>query len=85
MVGFTSSLVVILAAQAVGATPTLNSPRAPYGVKESHAVPRNWKKLARAPADHVIDLQIGVKQGNFPLLEKHLYEGTMMIEARVCC
>ena len=84
MVGFTSSLVVILAAQAVGATPTLISARAPYGVKESHAVPRSWKKLARAPADHVIDLQIGVKQGNFPALEKHLYEG-MMIKAPGSC
>jgi tripeptidyl-peptidase-1 len=49
--------------------------RTPYEVKETHLVPRKWKQLDRAPADHLIDLQIGVKQSNFAELERHLYEG----------
>lgn len=76
MVGFTAGFLALLAtAQAVSATPM--HVRTPYEVKESHFVPRAWKRLDRAPADHVIDLQIGVKQGNFATLEKHLYEGTI--------
>ena len=79
MVGVTSGLLAVLAIQAVGATPTAMHSRAPYAVKESHSAPRSWKKLARAPANHVIDLQIGVKQGNFRALEKHLYEGMAIL------
>ena len=76
MVGVTSGLLAVFAVQALGATPTPMYPRAPYVVKESHSVPRSWKKLARVSADQVIDLQIGVKQGNFLALERHLHEGT---------
>ena len=49
--------------------------RSPYAVKESHPVPRKWSRIGPAPADHVINLQIGLKQGNFNELERHLYEG----------
>lgn len=73
MVGFTTGFLTLFAAQAVIATPL--HVRTPYEVKESHFVPRAWKRVDRAPADHKINLQIGVKQGNFPALEKHLYEG----------
>lgn len=56
------------------ATPVIHH-RSPYAVKETHAVPRGWKKLDRADGDRVVQLQIGLKQGNFDELEKHLYEG----------
>jgi hypothetical protein len=49
--------------------------RTPYAVKESHPVPRKWSRVGPAPAEHVINLQIGLKQGNFNELERHLYEG----------
>lgn len=43
-------------------------------VKETVAPPRGWVKLAPAPADHEIELRIGLPQPNFPILEQHLYE-----------
>lgn len=63
----------ILAAQAALAN-SIKS-RGPNAVKETHHVPRDWTKLERARGDHVIHLQIGLKQGNFDELERHLYEG----------
>ncbi|KAI1630893.1 tripeptidyl-peptidase 1 precursor [Biscogniauxia mediterranea] len=72
MVGFTVVFSALLAAQAALAGPIRS--RTPYRVKDSHHVPRDWRRVGRAPANHVIDLQIGVKQGNFAALEKHLYE-----------
>ncbi|KAI1342955.1 tripeptidyl-peptidase 1 precursor [Xylariaceae sp. FL0016] len=71
MVGITLLAVAALAAQAVIASPVS---RSPYRIRDSHPVPRHWRRGARAPADHVIDIQIGLKQGNFPELERHLYE-----------
>ncbi|KAI0475168.1 tripeptidyl-peptidase 1 precursor [Xylariaceae sp. FL0804] len=73
MVGFSVIFSAVVAAQAALATPLVR-PRTPYQLKERHPVPRNWKRGERAPADHVLDLQIGVKQGNFAELERHLYE-----------
>jgi tripeptidyl-peptidase-1 len=32
-------------------------------------------KMGRAPADRMMNLQIGVKQSQFDDLERHLYEG----------
>jgi tripeptidyl-peptidase-1 len=49
--------------------------RSPYSVKETHHAPREWTKLERANGDHVIHLNIALKQGNFAELERHLYEG----------
>ncbi|KAF9464795.1 tripeptidyl peptidase A [Collybia nuda] len=43
-------------------------------VKETVAPPSGWIKLGPAPADHEIELRIGLPQPNFPLLEQHLYE-----------
>lgn len=74
MVGFIVAFSALLTVQAAFANP-VRSPRTPYRVKDSHHVPRGWKRVRRAPADHVIDLQIGVKQSNFQELERHLYEG----------
>ncbi|KAI0199767.1 tripeptidyl-peptidase 1 precursor [Astrocystis sublimbata] len=72
MVGVTVvSAVLVAAAQTVFASPVA---RSGYSVKDSHDVPRDWVKSARAPGDHVMNLQIGLKQSNFDELEKQLYE-----------
>ncbi|XDG00477.1 hypothetical protein ABKA04_000092 [Annulohypoxylon sp. FPYF3050] len=72
MVGFTIVFSALLAVQGAFASPV--GSRTPYRVKDSHHVPRAWRRVRRAPADHMIDLQIGVKQSNFAELERHLYE-----------
>jgi tripeptidyl-peptidase-1 len=46
-----------------------------YSVKESHFVPRGWVEVEDAPKNSIINLNIGIKQGNFEELERHLYEG----------
>lgn len=51
--------------------------RADYAVKERHYVPRSWTRVGPAPSQHQIQLHIGVKQGNFNELERHLYEGNV--------
>ena len=48
--------------------------RADYSVKSEHPVPAKWQQLDRAPADHRLDLRIGLKQSNFEALERELYE-----------
>ncbi|KAI1435429.1 tripeptidyl-peptidase 1 precursor [Xylaria sp. CBS 124048] len=65
------SAALLAAAQAVFASPVA---RSTYSVKDSHVVPRGWTKVARAPASHVMQVQIGLKQSNFDKLEKQLYE-----------
>ncbi|ORY57900.1 tripeptidyl-peptidase 1 precursor [Pseudomassariella vexata] len=73
MVGLIAAVVsALIAAQAVIATPVRS--RTAYQVKETHNVPRKWKRVERAPQDHVINLQIGVKQSNYAELERQLYE-----------
>jgi hypothetical protein len=49
--------------------------RSLYAVKETHPVPSQWTKVAPAPGNHMIQLQIGLKQSQFDELERHLYEG----------
>lgn len=49
--------------------------RADYALKEKHFVPRSWTRVGPAPSQHKLQLHIGVKQGNFNELERHLYEG----------
>jgi tripeptidyl-peptidase-1 len=46
-----------------------------YVVKERHHVPRQWRRVSSAPAQHLIELSIGLKQSRFSELERHLYEG----------
>jgi tripeptidyl-peptidase-1 len=53
------------------AKPTLNRR---YVVKESHPVPTEFSRVGEAPGHHLMRLQIGVKQGQFEVLEKHLWE-----------
>ncbi|KAI9745133.1 MAG: hypothetical protein M1818_001411 [Claussenomyces sp. TS43310] len=45
-----------------------------YIVKESHPVPSRWSNVGPAPASHVINLSIGLKQSQFEELESHLDE-----------
>lgn len=72
---FAVALLALLAPSAVVASPIKARSSTAYQVKETHFVPRGWKKVERASADQVINLQIGLKQGNFEELERHLYEG----------
>jgi tripeptidyl-peptidase-1 len=69
-----SALIVLLAVveAAIGSPVRV---RSPYAVKDTHNVPRKWSRIGPAPSDHVIHLQIGLKQSQFDELERHLYEG----------
>src|SRR5437016_4227961 len=64
---------VLLAASGVSTTPL--QPKSPYVVKDSHFVPRKWTGLGAPPAEHMIDMNIGLKQSQFGKLERELYEG----------
>lgn len=67
-----SHLLLLLAA-AASASPL--RARSNYQVKEKFHVPRSWSRVGPAPNEHVINLQIGLKQSQFDELEKHLYQG----------
>lgn len=73
MLQLSSILVVAVAAQGILAGPI--KVRTDYTVKEVHPAPRKWSDAGRAPSDHMLHLQIGLKQENFEELERHLYEG----------
>lgn len=73
MLGASVFLTVAVAVQAVFGSPIQS--RTAYAVKETHRVPRKWAKMGRAPTEQMLNLQIGVKQGQFDELERHLYEG----------
>lgn len=59
----------------VHSTPILGRPS--YAVKDSHHVPRKWSRVSEAPSDHVVKLEIALKQSQFDELERQLYEGKM--------
>ncbi|KAF1941236.1 tripeptidyl-peptidase 1 precursor [Clathrospora elynae] len=69
---FASVVLVAIAAREALATPI--KARSPYVVKETHFVPQEWTKLDRAHGGKTIQLQIGLKQGRFEELDRHLYE-----------
>jgi hypothetical protein len=46
-----------------------------YRVKEHHNVSPKWSRIGDAPSNHIINLQIGLRQGRFAELERHLYQG----------
>lgn len=71
---FASALLAAIAAQEALATPI--SARSPYVVKETHFAPKEWSKLDRAHGRKTIQLQIGLKQGRFEELDRHLHERT---------
>jgi tripeptidyl-peptidase-1 len=58
------------------------SARSPYVVKETHYVPKEWQKQDRAHGGKTISLQIGLKQGRFEELDRHLHEGKNTIRKR---
>jgi hypothetical protein len=68
-------LAAAIAAQAAFASPI--RARTPYAVKETHYAPREWTKLGRSNGDRLVQLQIGLKQGKFDDLVKHLNEGEL--------
>ncbi|KAL8785889.1 MAG: hypothetical protein Q9213_003121 [Squamulea squamosa] len=51
--------------------------RSAYAVKDSHHVPRKWTRVGQAPANHVVNLEIALKQSQFDELERQLYEGSV--------
>lgn len=77
MVGISLLLSVAAAAHAAVATPLRS--RSPYVLKESHPIPRRWAPISRAPGDHMLHMQIGLKQDRFDELERHLYEGEHIV------
>ena len=53
-----------------------------YAVKGSHPVPKGWRQMNRAPADHTMELRIGLTQSDFEGLEKHLMEASHPAHAK---
>lgn len=45
--------------------------RSPYAMKETHRVPHNWARVGKAPPEHEIELQIGLRQARFHELTLH--------------
>ena len=48
--------------------------RSEYAVKERHIVPRGWKEVESSSKPEEIHLQIGLKQRNEGVIERHLVE-----------
>ena len=48
--------------------------RSAYAVKERHIVPRDWVEVGTPHKSEAIHLQIGLKQSNEGVIEKHLIE-----------
>ncbi|EMC98058.1 hypothetical protein BAUCODRAFT_22902 [Baudoinia panamericana UAMH 10762] len=64
-------LFAVVLGGAVAAPTTFTSH---YAVKERHAVPRGWTTAGPAPAGHVLNLQIGLRQSNQGVLQQHVLE-----------
>jgi hypothetical protein len=69
-------MTLLICASTITGSPVQS--RSPYGVKERHHVPRAWSRVGRAPADHLVQLHIGLKQSQFSELERQLYEGNAL-------
>ena len=76
-------LLALIALNAVFASPVSLHHKSAYAVKEIHHVPKQWSRVSSAPADHVLNLKIALKQNQFDELERHLYEGMYEILAPV--
>ncbi|KAE8822391.1 hypothetical protein PTNB73_08864 [Pyrenophora teres f. teres] len=68
---FTNVFIAAIAACNALATPIA---RSPYSIKETHFVPDEWSKQERTNAQNTVQLQIGLKQGRFDELDRHLQE-----------
>ncbi|PCH42074.1 tripeptidyl peptidase A [Wolfiporia cocos MD-104 SS10] len=69
----TCFLALILTVTSVAAAPS-SVRECQHKVKETINPPRGWTKVKPAPADHTIELRIGLPQSNFALLEQDLYQ-----------
>jgi tripeptidyl-peptidase-1 len=65
---------ISLVALALGSAVASPVRRNGYALKESHFVPKSWTQVERAQPEHVVYLQIGLKQNNFAELERQLLE-----------
>lgn len=74
MARVTFTAAVLFTAQALSAVLPDALASTAYAVKETHFVPRGWSRVAKPSSDHLIDLQIGLKQERFHELEQHLYQ-----------
>lgn len=74
------NISVFLAAVTAGNAFAKPIARSPYVVKETHHVPPEWTKQERSHGQKTIQLQIGLKQGRFDELDRHLQEGTLPAE-----
>ena len=52
-------------------------------VKETHPVPHGFTRERDAPGHHLLRIQVGINQGRFDELEKHLYESRSRNLARL--
>ncbi|KAH8801761.1 peptidase S8/S53 domain-containing protein [Xylogone sp. PMI_703] len=68
------SLLLSIATVAPEVVSSISQVRSDYVLKETHHIPRGWRRGDRAPEHYLLDLNIGVKQANFSELERHLYE-----------
>lgn len=73
------SIAVLLATSSVTSSPVHT--RTPYLVKDTHNVPNRWSNLGRAPPGTILNLNIGLKQSRFDELERHLYEGMLIVDS----
>ena len=71
---FFSKLSISLCAIGIAGSSALPHVRSDYAVKEYHPVPWAWEEVGPAPKEETIHLQIGLKQSNDGLVEKHLLE-----------
>ncbi|KAK6596575.1 Pro-kumamolisin [Botrytis cinerea] len=72
MVASMAAFAAFLAVGLVSSSPI--KARTPYAVKETHYPPAQWQRVGPARSNHMVNLQIGLKQGQFDELERHLYE-----------
>lgn len=66
-------------ASVVVATPVEKLQKRGYAVKSSHHTPRKWQKAGAAPPNHVLNLQIGLKQARIDDVLQHLNEGRLFV------
>ncbi|TID23582.1 tripeptidyl peptidase-like protein [Venturia nashicola] len=55
-------------------SPTAQSAKR-YALKSTHHVPQKWERVAPAPPNHMISLQIGLRQGKADEVLQNLKEG----------
>ena len=69
-------VLTVFSIAGIGLSSPVN-PRSSYTIKESFNVPPKWSRVGRAPSDHILNLQIGLKQSRFDDLEHDLYAGKL--------